>query len=282
MKVCFLMSDLKPSELLNTYRKMTPGRSGKWKDLEGTDKLEEADWFVVIDQCNRNTPAERTIRIGAHPPCCGGYVNFDKVNAAIKLDIKNTFGFGEWWLLYDYDFLSNLKPMVKSKDLVCIITNQDQQDYQKRRKQYLLKFTSKYSLDIYGRIKPEGTMIKYYNFELGENTNTTYWFGKEKVLAESRYSLEFDAGECENYFSERFFDAMLLWCMPLYWGGTNVEKYLPAESFRYIDMSKSGDDISNIADYREQHIKEMGEARDLLLNKYQIWPRVYAAIKGEQ
>jgi len=72
-----------------------------------------------------------------------------------------------------------------------------------------------------------------------------------------------------------------MWCMPLYWGGTNVEDFLPADSFRYIDINGDGSDVMDIvnSDFREKHLDAIAEARDLLLNKYQIWPRLHSVIK---
>jgi len=88
---------------------------------------------------------------------------------------------------------------------------------------------------------------------------------------------------CENYWSERFFDAMLLWTMPIYYGGTNIHEYLPENSFRYIDLFDSNHTPEYIidiidSDFREKHIEDMKEARYLLLNKYQIWPRIKTVI----
>ena len=102
-----------------------------------------------------------------------------------------------------------------------------------------------------------------------------YWFGKENVLAQHEYSIEIDVGLTKHYFSERVFDSLLMWCMPLYWGGTNLEDYLPAECFKYIDIYGDGRDLFDA----KRKISAIAEARDLLLNKYQLWPRVYEVIK---
>jgi hypothetical protein len=65
--------------------------------------------------------------------------------------------------------------------------------------------------------------------------------------------------------------------MPLIWGATNVEEYLPKDSFSYIDIYGTGKDILGISksDVRERNLGAIREARQLLLNKYQLFARVH-------
>ena len=299
-KVCFLQSTHDNEEVLNHYKKMTPNRSGKWKEMVGTTSIEEADYVVIIDySMHEPIPKNKPkIYIGAHPQVCRGYYCFDEKEAIIKMDLKDTFGFGEWWLDEDYDTLSALKPPKKTKDLSCILSNGRTHDFHKKRIEFMVNFCSKYSnrVDLYGRIKigkGEESLNKSFKGVCGsskkdKNYKTTYWNGKRKALEPYRYSLEFDNGStpkegiCRNYFSERFFDSMLMWCMPIYYGGIDIHKFIPINAFRYIDIfNDSSEYVINIieSDFREQHLKDIAEARYLLLNKYQIWSRVYLAIK---
>jgi hypothetical protein len=113
------------------------------------------------------------------------------------------------------------------------------------------------------------------------NDGGDHTWGKEDVLEKYRYSVEVDVGETRNYFSERVFDSLLMWCMPLCWGSTNIEEYLPKNSFRYIDIYGGGGDILEIikTDVRERNLDAIREARNLLLNKYQIFARSYDYIQ---
>jgi len=268
-KVCFIYDEETNEQYLKILSKMTPKRSGIWKDMVGVPDIKDADWIVVIDKTSKDVPEDRTLYVSAHPylPEYRGYVDLSEKK--YKLDLKNTFGFGEWWLEYDYDYLSQLEPMEKIKDVCCIISDTGGNWGKDRRKEFAKTISS--FVNVYGRIKDVG------NGELGENTPEKYWFGKEKVLADHKYSVEIDVGLTKNYFSERVFDSLLMWCMPLYWGSTNVEEYLPKDCFRYIDIYGDGKDIQQIVEQgaRYQSIESIAEARDLLLNKYQLWARVY-------
>jgi hypothetical protein len=284
MKICFIY-DFEPNEkFLRIMSKMTPGRSGIWKDMIAVTDPEEADYQIVIDDTCYPVSPGKVIYVSAHPYMDGykGYYNIDGKPCVARLDLRKTFGFGEWWLSHDYDYLSQLKPMKKVKKLCCIMSDSNGGYGREERKEFLRRICGRHTgeIDIYGRIKPDGNLLAHYKGELGVNTWDAYWFGKEDVLEDYQYSIEIDVGLTKHYFSERFFDAMLMWCMPLYWGGTNVEDYIPKDSFRYIDIMGHGDDVMEIVNSGYYNLDAMAEARDLLLNKYQLWARVYDLIKS--
>jgi len=288
IKVCFLYDFEGCEKFLKIMSKMTPGRSGKWKDMVAVTDPEKADFQIVIDETTYPVDPKRVIYVGAHPHIPGyrGWRCFDDKPCVAKLDLRDTFGFGEWWLSYDYDYLSVLEPMPKTKDLCCIMSDQHtfNNDGREKRVPFLKRFCGKYTgmLNLYGRIKPDENLIAHYHGELGKNTWESYWFGKEDTYRDHRYAIEIDVGLTKNYFSERFFDAMLMWCMPIYWGGTTVHEWIPENAFRYFDIDGYGDEVAEIvnSDFREQNIEAMREARDILLNKLQLWARVYQTIKS--
>lgn len=271
MKVCFIYDPWENEKTLSLYKKMTPKSSGIWKDLVAVTNQDEADWCVVVDDTTRPMNPERTLYMSAHPYMAGyeGYRDLSKKKH--KLDNKETFGFGEWWLKYDYDYLSALQPMEKSKDCCWIISNSVGGYGRERRKELARQLNGQ--IDVYGRIKGIGAG----KLGVEDNDGGNHTWGKEDVLAKYRYSVEVDVGPCRNYFSERIFDSLLMWCMPLVWGATNLEEYLPRDSFRYIDIYGSGRDILEISktDAREQSLEAIREARNLLLNKYNIFARAH-------
>jgi len=76
--------------------------------------------------------------------------------------------------------------------------------------------------------------------------------------------------------------------MPIYFGGDNLYNYLPENSFLYTNIHCSGEELEKEvkeaiekinSSFREDHLEELNEARDLLLNKYQLWPYIYNAIQ---
>ena len=288
-KVAFISDGIPPYELLKTFKKMTPGETGIWKNIEGVGSIEEADYFGVIDRTNNpSVPIDRCIFLGAHPPCMDVYSDMSVYPTAVKCyDLKDTFGFGEYWINYTYDQLMALEPPKKTEKLACILSDQNTRHYHAVRINYMDNFCKFYSneLNLYGRINPRPNMKSCYRGVCGSSHPSVgdYWSGKEPVYLTHKYALEFDAGPTKNYFSERFFDAMLLWCMPIYWGSDNIEDFLPKDSFRYININGNGSDVVDIINGTayENSIESIREARQLLLNKYNLWERIHSAIFGE-
>jgi hypothetical protein len=127
-------------------------------------------------------------------------------------------------------------------------------------------------LDLYGRGDFSGP---HYHGEVEDK-----WDGLENY----RYSLAIENYSGPNYFSEKLTDALLAWCMPIYWGCTNLGEYLPENSFVRIDIEDKNApervrEIVN-SDLREQNLDAIAEARRRLLDEYQIWPTVESAIEN--
>jgi len=129
-------------------------------------------------------------------------------------------------------------------------------------------------LDLYGRGEFSGP---HYKGEIEDK-----WDG----LVNYRYSLVIENYSGPNYFSEKLSDALLAWCMPIYWGCTNLSEYLPEDSFVRIDIEDEDapQQVREIveSDIREQNLDAIAEARRLILEEYQIWPTVERAIEDVQ
>ncbi len=291
-KLAFVGNGEPPGRLLDIFKKQTPGSSGKWGQLEGVRSYAEADYFAVIDCLpgNVSIPESKCVFLGAHPETMHAYRNMSNYKGIAAYDCANTIGFLEWWIKYDYDFLSNLKPPTKTQILGAIVSDADTQEYHKKRRSWLDRFCSAQDpspFNLYGRIRPWGNLSKHYRGACGsldprgavDANGNDHMSGKEDVYLSHKYMIEFDATGA-NYFSERILDCMLLWAMPLYWGGSGVHKVLPPESFRYLNIDGDGKDVLEItkSGFYEEHLSDLAKARDILLNELQLWPRIHSAI----
>ena len=292
-KVCILQTEWPNDKVLRHYAKMTSGRKGIWKDMIGVTSINEADYVAVIDYTTQDIGKKPAVYLGAHPLGMAGYRGFENApNAIAKYDLRHTFGFGEWWLEEDYDTLSALDNPIKTKTLSCILSDKTINPGHKQRIKFVEGFCAKYSkrLDLYGRINPKRDSILYDSYRgiLGfdrRHLNYAEHFncGKTSALLPYEYTLEFDdewSSRC--YFSERVFDDLLLWCMPIYSGGLDIGKFIPENSIVPFNRGTTQpEEIIEIIDsgFRDKHIEDIREARHLLLNKYQVWARVYSGIK---
>ncbi len=121
-------------------------------------------------------------------------------------------------------------------------------------------------LHVYGSINCK-------NRELLENN-------KRHALDRYKYCLTFDNQmSIENFFGTQFTDSILRWTVPFYGGGANLSKFFPEKSFIKISPSDLSEVdrvksiIENNDDYKDR-INALREARELILNKYNIWPTI--------
>ena len=87
-----------------------------------------------------------------------------------------------------------------------------------------------------------------------------------------------------NYFSEKFTDTILCYTIPIYYGCPNIEEYFPKDCYYVIDINDVNvfDKIKEIINkpITEKQIKAIHEARDLILNKYNIWATTDKILKN--
>lgn len=295
IRVCFLSWHFESPEIfLKTLLKMTPNKSGRWKDMMAVIDPYNADYCVIMDGYRGKFPKERALYFGQHPqyasPSFKDYKNTECLKA---FPLSHHLNPGEWWISHDYDTLMKMRPPKKTKKAICVMTYQTSYSVYQQRISFMHEFVKNYKdFDMFGRPREKYELDpkfkEVYRGVLGNNKFDAYKgehiIGKE-VLIDYRYSLDFDQGKTANYFSERFYDAMLLWTMPIYFGSTNVHKFVPENSFRYVDIDNITDyEIKKTikvieSDFREQNLDAMKEARYLLLNEWQTWPRIYDIIK---
>ena len=67
--------------------------------------------------------------------------------------------------------------------------------------------------------------------------------------------------------------------MPWYKGGTGLEKFIPEESFGYIG-NKAPQELLWAIQQKPINIGAIKEARYNILNKLQVWAKVYDTIKA--
>jgi hypothetical protein len=283
---------------------MTPKRNGIWKDMEATTRINEADYYVIFDGHNEKIDESRAIYFCQHPRIENvAYNTHENLGKSFKsyngkkclkaFNSENALNPGEWWLSYDYDYLNSLEKPSKTKLLSCIMTYQTHNPMYNQRVLFMENFAEKVmfrsdiSWDLYGRpedkFKNNDKLNIDYHGSLGANNPDgslgVHTIGKE-ILKDYLYDLMFDVGPTKNYVSERFNDALLLWCKPIYFGSNNVHEFFPQESFDYVNILNLNE-WEKVVEVIKKPInyEAIKEARNLVLNKYQVWPYVYNVIK---
>lgn len=296
--IAFIGNSEGPAKLLDIFRKMTIESKGIWGQLKGVDNYKDAHFYGVIDYLPNDVRNEvdesKCIFLGAHPETMSAFHSQDNYRGFKMCDISKGLGFNEYWINLNYSELKELKPMNKTKQLACIMSDANSQFYHIARRDHLARFVennaSKIEFNLHGRLVPfTNKMKEYYRGACGSydprgaasSGGNDHMVGKEQVLFEHKYILEYDATG-EFYQSERFFDDLLMWCLPLYFGGNGPKHFLPRESFCNLNINGDGTDIIEWIkeDKYEQSLPFITEARDILLDKMQLWPKLHYEIFG--
>lgn len=107
---------------------------------------------------------------------------------------------------------------------------------------------------------------------------------KWDALYPYRYSLAIENVSGPNLWTEKVADCFLSWTVPLCYGCTNLEDYFPQDSFVRVDATDPESVARRIRellekDEWERRLPAVAEARELVLQKYQIFPFLADAIR---
>lgn len=276
LKKIHFASYFKPAkQMKELFSIQTPRSLACWKNIIAVDSQEEADYVIVQDKTNDDLIEKKVIFFGREPKHVpGGFKDWSDRGCYARYhhEYGNSWLPQTWWINIPYDDLLSINP-VKTKDLSIIDSGKRLTQYHNFRVDLIESITKKYkNVDLFGKI----------------NGNILPDRDKQNGLLPYRYNLAVENGITDYYFSEKFCDAVLCLSMPIYSGCKNIDKFFPVGSYIKIDESKPvdyiADQINDIikSDYREQNIQNLIEAKNLVLNKYNIWNTIYLSITNNK
>jgi hypothetical protein len=100
-----------------------------------------------------------------------------------------------------------------------------------------------------------------------------------------KYSIAIENYSCNDYWTEKISDCFLSWTMPIYYGAKSIRKYFPEKSMILIDPNDPQRSLAIIKEaidgnLFEKNMDYIEEARNLVLNKYQLFPMIAGEIKA--
>jgi hypothetical protein len=178
----------------------------------------------------------------------------------------SSYNLGKKELKYDYDFLkAQVDPPRKQVDLVAINSNINDLEGHIKRTNFVRGLCEiNFDFLLYGG--SNWSKYKQYVNSASE--------GKWPIYSISRYVLVIENEVAPFYWTEKITDTILCWSMPIYYGCTNIEDYLPEGSFIRLNI----DDVDAFAklndiiksQYYEENIENLAKARDLILDKFNL------------
>ena len=286
IKICFICSWGDDSiKILDRYRLFTNNLDGKYKNLIGIDNINISDIVVCLDDIPKNFELNllknKKVICFQREPFVNNrkceklnieYYSYDKLHHVVTYP---------QFINKNFDYLEKLKYNIKDKIVSVIMSNKNSNHSYQLRVNFLINLSKKYPnlIDIYGAgwkdelgIAYKGELSSYHNKQ--NNIKET----KYDALIRYKYSICIENCSINNYFTEKFTDAILCWTIPIYYGCNNIFEYFPPNSYYYIDINNPNvyDEIINIIakPITNENIKALEEARYLILNKYNIWNKI--------
>lgn len=296
---------------LDVIKKNTPNNSGIWKNIYATNDIYDCDYIIVLDDLDKNllqkgeTHFKNIIKESQ-------IIFFQRENTAFikqrykswfianilpnvnkKYTHENKFFYTFTtanFLNKTYDQLKNMKCPKKSKNISCIVSTKNINSNYAKRIQFIKNYSDKYpnSIDIFG---------KGWNTNLGNNfkgeLGNYHRHDKNKKHSKLDGLYYYNYSIClENfpneigYTSEKITDVLLSWCMPIYWGSKYTNKYYPKDAFHLIDLDEENilEKVHNISQtpITQENIEAIKIARNLILDKYNIWEHIYQIILNQK
>lgn len=258
--------------------RQTPAFSMKWGDYEFViDKnLEECDFWVVYSnykltkeqcRCNKNNilffPAEC---YQTSPRFSEDFLNqFGKVITVQRELTGHNVVYWQnanpWFVEKSYDELINMSIPPKNKLISIVSSNKVTTQGHKRRLDfaYAVKAHFGEQVDLFGR--------GIADFEK-----------KWDVLAPYKYHIAIENDFCSDWVTEKFFDPILTFTYPFYYGCPNMLQYMPEGSYTPIDIYDTKSSIKKIEDELSSnnalnHFLQKSQIfREAALNKHQFFP----------
>ncbi|MFM2476542.1 glycosyltransferase family 10 domain-containing protein [Celerinatantimonas sp. MCCC 1A17872] len=270
MKKILLSKDWSYPDIL----RQSPNHSGCWGNIVLTENNdEEHDYLVVLNRPHKNirTNCDKKHRyiFMQEPPVAEyewhkrSYSQFEYIFAFWndEPNIISTQTCLPWHINKSYDELLHLEPesLHKSDEIAWITSNS------RSRKGHVLR------MELLDYLNEKGYPVNLYGRGFVPIND------KFTALYPCKYSLAIENYSCRDYWTEKLTDSFLSWNMPIYWGATNITDYFPKESMILIDITDKEKSLEILKEaiannLWEKNIEYIRESRDLILNKYQIFP----------
>lgn len=261
-------------------KRQTPNSTMRWKNYTFTEEpVDECDYLVILDypkqDCVTKVNPNNIIHISLEPPNeISKYRQYANKKVPIiynQLDIKkNTIlshGALPWHVDMSYDELVNVNVdnLQKENKIVWVTSNQRNSKGHQSRMNFLDAINGLPFVELYGR---------------GINPVANKW----EVLSRSKYAIAYENFQNDYYWTEKIMDCFLSYTMPLYFGCNAIENYFPKNSYIQIDPKDKHIELllKDIASSKkwEENLEALTIARNLVLNKYQLFPFLYDIIEG--
>ncbi len=256
----------------------------QWDEITLTTD-DRADYFLLINGPGEGTedfdPA-RTILTHLEPPhAVATWGDWATPDPRLFLQIRRHDRYAniaEWHLEADWTSLSRAS-FAKTHTLSSITSSKNEDPGQRLRLQFL-HFLEAHGqpIDIYGFSNDHS----FSNYR-GPLPNRD----KRAGLAPYRYSFAAENSAHYNYFTEKLHDALLMECLPFYWGCPNIGDHIDARALIQLPLEDFAGSLELIkeaiaGDAWTERLPFIRAARRTILNRHQLLPVVARVVRGDR
>ena len=240
-----------------------------WRQKRSTPKPD-------IPSLLRNVPKERIIYLLREPPleevvprnkynyqAAGQYCEY--ISGPDKYAPDPNYMPAIWYVNSSFRELNEMEPPAKNRPCSWITSGIDRTENHRRRLAFLQLLRDKnLDFDLYGRGLPSSSK--------GFGSVQNKWH----AMAPYYYNLSIENyADNELYVSEKLWDALLAWCLPIYYGGSAADKILPPGSFlRLPSMDEKGlefvREVTSSLDAWHEAKEAIAEARQIILHELNL------------
>jgi hypothetical protein len=262
-------------------KRQTPNQSFKWKGITFTEEdVEECDFLVILDypkndfsvKVNKNNILHICLEPANEVSKYRQFANKQVSVVFNQYQNREKFVFSQpalpWHLDQDYDFFKNLKSSDLSKEdkIVWVTSNQRSSIQHNQRMDFLDSLVDLPFVELFGR---------------GICPIDSKW----EVMKSSKYAIAYENFKNDYNWTEKISDCFLSYTMPLYFGCNRIEEYFPKEAIIQIDPKDKHIKLflkEIVASKRyENSLEAIIQARNLVLEKYQLFPFLESIIQSK-
>jgi hypothetical protein len=281
IKIKLLCNWTSTAVLTDIWNKMSMGNYG-WNNIRMIITDDEPDYYVVINMppVNAKIDKSKTIvfrmepNMDKHPELWGEWAkpNENEFHKVFTHECEHNNI--EWHINKTYTELKNMS-IDKDNSLCNIMSTVLSSKYKDpghiKRIDFVKFLDSKSDIDVhvFGDNK---WSYKNYRGDLP-------YHAKDLSLLPYKYCFNVENHSIENYFTEKIVDGILSECLVFYHGCPNIRQFLPKDSFVWLELSNFDSDYELIKNsirenLWEKRLSSIKEAKKLILDTYQFFPRL--------
>lgn len=261
--------------------RQTPSSCGQWEDFEFSLNASATsyDYLLILNRTRQNikvsVPRNNVFALIQEPPnevfkpLHRGQKEFSKVFCQDTSLKSNKYIYSQpalpWFINRTYDELKQSEVPLKTKKLSCISSKNYWFAGHRNRLRFIEELQKELDFDLFG---------------WGFNYIQDKWDG----LAPYKYSIVLENFQSPYYWSEKLSDCLLSFTMPIYCGCTNIDDFFPKKAIVKIDINSTNviEKINEVvnSDLWEENLESIITARQLILDKYQLFPFIVNQIEA--